>query len=62
MPKFKEFGNSLFDDRELTRAKSRVFAGNRPRVPCVNLTLIVLNRNCDAFFRKDAPVLVDEGE
>ena len=29
VPKFKEFSNSLFDDRELTQLKSRVLKGNR---------------------------------
>ena len=60
MPKFKEFGNSLFDERKLTRPKSRVLTGNRPCASCVNLTLMILNRNCDALVRKDAPVLFDE--
>ena len=62
VPKFKAFSNSLFDDRELTRPKSRVFTGNRSCASCDNLTLIVLNRNCDAFFRKDPPVLFYEVE
>ena len=60
MSKLEELCNSFLDNRKLKRTKRRVLAGNRPCITSVSFALIVLNRDRDAFFTEDAPVLLDE--
>ena len=52
VPKFKEFSNSLFDERKLTRPRSGVLTGIRPCASCVNLILMILTGTVTPLLEK----------
>jgi len=57
---FDELSNGFLNNRLLSWTKRRVFAGNRPCVTSVDLTLVVLDGKWDTLFTEDSPILFDE--
>ena len=58
--KLKELCNGFLNKRKLKGTKYRIFASNRPCITSVNFSLIVLDRDSDAFLAEDMSALLDK--